>query len=268
MLKDMLSKELIKLNLEASTKEEVIDELINLLFTNKKINDITEFKKAILLRESQSSTGLEEGIAIPHAKSNSVLSPCIVFGRVKSGINFDALDGNPSTLFFMIACPSQMNTLHIDTLSKLSALLIKDSIRAEILRSTSEEEILAILFSNESTVDFAPILKDNSNYDIVAVVGCPQGIAHTYMCANSFEVKAKHLGINLKIELVCPDETRNKLTDTDIKNAKSVIISANIPIDLARFKGKHLEILTLKEGTTRTEELLKNGMNQCFPIYN
>lgn len=268
MLKDMLSKELIKLNLKGSTKEEVIDELINLLFDNKKLNDISEFKKAILLRESQSSTGLEEGIAIPHAKSDSVLSPCIAFGRIKEGINFDSLDGNPSTLFFMIACPSKMNNLHIDTLSKLSVLLLKDSIRNEILKSTSEEEIMAILFSNESTVDFAPILKPNSNYDIVAVVGCPQGIAHTYMCANSFELRAKQLGINLKIELVCPDETRNKLTDVDIKNAKAVIVSADIPIDLGRFKGKHVDISTLKDGITRTEELLKNGINQCSPIYN
>lgn len=267
MLKDMLSKELIKLDLQSRTKDGVIDELISVLFESNKITDRDGFKKDILKRESESSTGLEEGIAIPHAKSDFVLSPCIAFGRIKEGIDFKSLDGEPSTLFFMIACPTSLNDLHVETLSKLSILLLKDSIREEILRSTIPDEVLAILISNELLVDFSYNSNPNAPYDLVGVVGCPNGIAHTYMCANSLEVKARQLGINLKLELNCPKEVKNKLTDEEIKQAKAVIIASDIRVETDRFDGKHLEIAKLKGGIQRTEELLKNAINQKSPIF-
>lgn len=267
MLKEMLSKELINLNLSATTKEEAINELVDLLFSAGKISDKDIFKKGILERESHSSTGLEEGIAIPHAKNSAVISPSIAFGRLEKGIDYNSLDGEPTTLIFMIAAPENATNSHIDTLSKLTTTLLDDEIREKLLTCSSSEEVLALLLTEDKKEE--TIIKENSkdNYDILAVTGCPTGIAHTYMAAEALEKKAKAMGLKIKVETNGSTGVKNRLTDDDIKNAKGIIIAADTAISMERFNGKNVEITSVKDGIKRPEELITNAIEQKAPIY-
>ena len=267
MLKEMLSKELINLNLSATTKEEAINELVDLLFSAGKISDKDIFKKGILERESHSSTGLEEGIAIPHAKNSAVISPSIAFGRLEKGIDYNSLDGEPTTLIFMIAAPENTTNSHIDTLSKLTTTLLDDEVREKLLTCSSSEEVLALLLTEDKKEE--TIIKENSkdNYDILAVTGCPTGIAHTYMAAEALEKKAKAMGLKIKVETNGSTGVKNRLTDDDIKNAKGIIIAADTAISMERFNGKNVEITSVKDGIKRPEELITNAIEQKAPIY-
>lgn len=267
MLKEMLSKELINLNLSATTKEEAINELVDLLFSAGKISDKDIFKKGILERESHSSTGLEEGIAIPHAKNSAVISPSIAFGRLEKGIDYNSLDGEPTTLIFMIAAPENATNSHIDTLSKLTTTLLDDEVREKLLTCSSSEEVLALLLTEDKKEE--TIIKENSNdnYDILAVTGCPTGIAHTYMAAEALEKKAKAMGLKIKVETNGSTGVKNRLTDDDIKNAKGIIIAADTAISMERFNGKNVEITSVKDGIKRPEELITNAIEQKAPIY-
>ncbi|WP_426710797.1 PTS fructose transporter subunit IIABC [Cetobacterium sp. SF1] len=267
MLKNMLSKECINLNLKSTTKNEVIDELIELLFSAGKLNDKILFKKAILEREAQSSTGLEEGIAIPHGKTSAVKIPSIAFGISRNGIDYDSLDGEPSTLFFMIAAPENATDSHIETLSQLTTILLDDDIREKLLKAEAPEEIFNIL-------NITPTNKIESNqnlnekFDVLAVTACPTGIAHTYMAADSLIKKAKELGISLKVETNGSTGVKNLLTDEEIKNAKGIIVAADKNVEINRFNGKHVDFVPVKDGIKRPEELLKRAFNQNSNIFN
>lgn len=267
MLKEMLSKELINLNLSATTKEEAINELVDLLFSAGKISDKDIFKKGILERESHSSTGLEEGIAIPHAKNSAVISPSIAFGRLEKGIDYNSLDGEPTTLIFMIAAPENATNSHIDTLSKLTTTLLDDEVREKLLTCSSSKEVLTLLLTEDKKEETS--IKENSNdsYDILAVTGCPTGIAHTYMAAEALEKKAKAMGLKIKVETNGSTGVKNILTEDDIKNAKGIIIAADTAISMERFNGKNVEITSVKDGIKRPEELITNAINQKAPIY-
>lgn len=267
MLKNMLSKECINLNLKSTTKNEVIDELIELLFNAGKLNDKILFKKAILEREAQSSTGLEEGVAIPHGKTSAVKIPSIAFGISQNGIDYDSLDGEPSTLFFMIAAPENATDSHIETLSQLTTILLDDDIREKLLKADAPEEIFNIL-------NITPTNKIESNqnlnekFDVLAVTACPTGIAHTYMAADSLIKKAKELGISLKVETNGSTGVKNLLTDEEIKNAKGIIVAADKNVEINRFNGKHVDFVPVKDGIKRPEELLKRAFNQNSNIFN
>ncbi|MGL5657186.1 MAG: PTS fructose transporter subunit IIABC [Fusobacteriaceae bacterium] len=267
MLKEMLSKELINLNLSATTKEEAINELVDLLFSAGKISDKDIFKKGILERESHSSTGLEEGIAIPHAKNSAVISPSIAFGRLEKGIDYNSLDGEPTTLIFMIAAPENATNSHIDTLSKLTTTLLDDEVREKLLTCSSSEEVLALLLTEDKKEETIIKKNSNDNYDILAVTGCPTGIAHTYMAAEALEKKAKAMGLKIKVETNGSTGVKNRLTDDDIKNAKGIIIAADTAISMERFNGKNVEITSVKDGIKRPEELITNAIEQKAPIY-
>lgn len=259
----MLKKECINLNLKSKTKYEVIDELIDMLFSAKAINSKEDFKKAILNRENQSSTGLEEGIAIPHGKSSSVITPTIAFGRSTSGIDYGSLDGEPSKLFFMIAAPESANDSHIETLSKLSTLLLDDNIREDLLNATSKDEVLDILSISEKTTSTST----NNSFDVIAVTACPTGIAHTYMAAEALIKKANELGVSIKVETNGSTGVKNLLTNEDIKSAKGVIVAADKSVEVSRFNGKHVEFVGVKEGIKNPETLIKNALNQTSPIF-
>ncbi|MDX8336406.1 MULTISPECIES: PTS fructose transporter subunit IIABC [Cetobacterium] len=269
MLDKMLVKECIKLNLTSKTKLEVIDELVDLLYDNGKLNDKDEFRKTILKREEQSSTGLEEGIAIPHGKSSSVKIPTVAFGLSQEGIDYDSLDGEPSKLFFMIAAPADATDSHIETLSQLSSLLLDDDIREQLLKVKTKEEVLNILLKEEKIgEELVPPTNVDTNYEVLAVTACPTGIAHTYMAAEALNKKAKELGINIKVETNGSTGVKNQLTDEDIKNAKGIIIAADKNVEMARFNGKHVEIVGVKDGIKKPQELIQNAVNQTAPIYS
>lgn len=258
---EMLTKETIELNLNAGTKAEVIDKMVDILFDAGKISDKEVFKEGILKRESQSSTGLEEGIAIPHAKNSAVLVPSIAFGRVKSGVDYESLDGEPSTLIFMIAAPENATDSHIDTLAKLTNLLLEDEFRDKLLCAKNVEEVMTLI--TEESKDGISIEKEDSNkiYDVLAVTACPTGIAHTYMAAKALQNKGAELGIKIKVETNGSTGVKNPLTAEEIKNAKGIIVAADKNVEMDRFHGKQVQIVPVKDGIKRPEELIKDALD-------
>lgn len=270
MLDKMLVKDCIKLNLTAKNKIEVIDELVDVLYDAGRLNDKDEFRKTILKREEQSSTGLEEGIAIPHGKSLSVKLPTVAFGLSKEGIDYGSLDGEPSKLFFMIAAPADATDSHIETLSQLTSLLLDDDIREQLLHVKTKQDVLDILLKGEVSEENSSSAKeDKSNdYQVLAVTACPTGIAHTYMAAEALNKKAKEMGVKIKVETNGSTGVKNHLTDEEIKNAKGIIVAADKNVEMARFNGKHVEIVRVKEGIKRPEELIRHALNQTAPLYS
>lgn len=266
MLKSLISKKCINLNLISKEKEGVIDELIKMLSENGKLNDPQKFKEEILKREKQSSTGLEEGIAIPHGKTSAVKVPFVAIGVSKEGIDFDSLDKKPSKIFFMIAAPANAKDSHIEILSQLSNSLLDEEIRQSILNAKSEKEVEDILLKIESQTK--EDTEDNlSNFDVLGVTACPTGIAHTYMAADSLRKKAKELGVKIKVETNGSTGVKNKLTDEEIKSAKGIIVAADKNIEMTRFNGKHVVIVPVKEGIKNPEKLIKEATNDSAPIY-
>ena len=267
---NLFSENCINLNLKGSTKSEIIDELVEMLNVAGKLNDKEEYKKQILKRESQSSTGLEEGIAIPHAKTAAVKIPSIAFGISKNGVDYESLDGEPSKLFFMIAAPANASDTHIEILSKLTTMLLDDEVREKLLEVKTPQEVIDILsLENEVGEEEKEEVKiKNSEFpEVLAVTACPTGIAHTYMAADALIKKAKELGINIKVETNGSTGVKNKLTDEEIKNAKGIIVAADKNVEMVRFDGKNVEIVPVKEGIKNPEGLIKNALNQTAPIY-
>jgi len=264
MLKSMITNECINLNLLAKNKDAVIDELVDMLFKNGKLNDREDYKKEILKREKQSSTGLEEGIAIPHAKTAAVKVPTVAIGISKEGIDYDSLDNEPSKIFFMIAAPESATDSHIEVLSQLTTSLLEDEVREGILKATSKEEIIDILLKTEKK---GIIENNDKDFDVLGVTACPTGIAHTYMAADALRKKASELGIKIKVETNGSTGVKNELTTDEIKNAKGIIVAADKNVEMTRFNGKHVVIVPVKEGIKNPEKLINEATNNSAPIY-
>ena len=267
MINNMLSENCINLDLKGTNKGQIIDELVEMLNAAGKLNDKEEYKKEILKRESQSSTGLEEGIAIPHAKTSAVKVPSIAFGLSKAGVDYDSLDGEPSKLFFMIAAPANASDTHIEVLSKLTTTLLDDDIRERLLNATSSKEVIEILSIDKEKGEEHD-KRDTGMPEVLAVTACPTGIAHTYMAADALIKKALAMGINIKVETNGSTGVKNELTDEEIKNAKGIIVAADKNVEMDRFAGKHVEIVPVKEGIKNPEKLIKNAVAQTAPIYS
>lgn len=270
MLKDIITLDCIDINLKGNTKSEIIDEMIDILYKAGKLNDREEYKKEILKREQQGSTGMEEGIAIPHAKTNAVKNSTVAIGISKKGVDYESLDGELSHLFFMIAASDTSADSHIEILSKITTLLLEDEIREGILHANSKEELLNILIDNMEKEEIAKDIEDNDNSfpQVLAVTACPTGIAHTYMAADSLIKKAKEMGINIKVETNGSSGVKNELNEEDIKNAKGIIVAADKNVLMDRFSGKHVDIVGVKEAIKNPEKLIKNALSQSAPIYN
>lgn len=268
MINNMLSENCINLNLKGTTKSEIIDELVEILYAAGKLNDKEEYKKEILKREAQSSTGLEEGIAIPHAKTSAVKIPSIAFGLSKAGVDYESLDGEPSKLFFMIAAPANASDTHIEVLSKLTTALLDDDVRENLLKAASPKEVIEILSADMEKEEEKHDTRDTGMPDVLAVTACPTGIAHTYMAADALIKKALAMGVNIKVETNGSTGVKNELTDEEIKNAKGIIVAADKNVEMDRFAGKHVEIVPVKEGIKNPEKLIKNAVAQNAPIYS
>ncbi|WP_297286520.1 fructose-specific PTS transporter subunit EIIC [uncultured Brachyspira sp.] len=271
MLKDVITLDCINIDLKGQTKSEIIDEMIDILYNNGKLNDREEYKKEILKREAQSSTGMEEGIAIPHGKTNAVKIPTVAIGISKKGVDYESLDGEPSHLFFMIAAPENSNDSHIELLSKITTLLLEDDIREALLNVKSKEEVLDILIKNAEKDNENSSLNqetNNNSYQVLAVTACPTGIAHTYMAADALLKKGKELGITIKVETNGSSGVKNELTKEEIKNAKGIIVAADKNVAMERFAGKNVDIVGVKEAIKDPERLINNAINQTAPIYH
>ncbi|QOR65174.1 PTS sugar transporter subunit IIA [Cytobacillus suaedae] len=270
---DLLKKDTIILDLKSSTKETVIDELVSKLDDANKLGNRSDFREAILKRESQSTTGIGEGIAIPHAKTSAVKTPAIAFGRSKQGIDYEALDGQPSFLFFMIAASEGANNAHLETLSRLSTLLMDVEFRQKLLNASSVDEVISLIDEKENEinqVDEKTVIKETVKSDtpfVLAVTGCPTGIAHTYMAADSLKAKAKEMNISIKVQTNGSSGIKNKLTAEEIEKAATIIVAADTKVDMEPFVGKKVIQVPVAQAIRKPAELLEKAVKQDAPVY-
>jgi fructose PTS system EIIBC or EIIC component len=263
---ELLTKKTILLNIEGNQKESAIDQLVEILYTAGKISNQEEYKVAILKREEQSTTGIGEGIAIPHAKVAAVKEAAIAFGKSSAGVDYESLDGQPAHLFFMIAAPEGANNTHLEALARLSGMLMNEEVRKELLNATKADEVLRIIDNHDEQEEEEQDVSNSQNA-IVAVTGCPTGIAHTYMAADSLKAKAGEMGVTIKVETNGSGGAKNVLTAEEIDNAVAVIIAADINVEMERFKGKHVIQAAVAEGIRHPQELIKKALKQDGPVY-
>ncbi|MGH2317925.1 PTS fructose transporter subunit IIABC [Planococcus sp. SE5232] len=268
----LLTEETIILNLTASTKQEVLEELAGQLERAGKLADRRAFTAAILERESQSTTGIGDGIAIPHAKSAAVKSPAIAFGRAPDGLDFESLDGQPANLFFMIAATEGANDDHLEALSRLATYLMDNQFRTNILAAQSKQEVLQVVTDKEASLEEPEEAAENIPVDstqkkILAVTACPTGIAHTYMAAEKLNERAKELGIALKVETNGSSGVKNRLTDEDIAGADAIIVAADTKVDMGRFDGKPVIQTAVGKAIYETDNLLNRAVTGDAPTY-
>lgn len=261
---ELLTQETIAMDLSSTDKNGVIDELVNQLDKAKKLNDVSVFKEAIYNREAQSTTGIGEGIAIPHAKVAAVDTPAIAFGKSKAGVDYQSLDMQPAHLFFMIAAPESGAQTHLDALAKLSGILMDDKVREDLLNATSPQSVLQIIDKaddeateevEEDTESSVAPADTNVPY-ILAVTACPTGIAHTYMARDALKKQAEKMGVKIKVETNGSGGIKNHLTNEDIEHATGVIVAADVHVETARFNGKNVVEVPVADGIKRPEELI------------
>jgi fructose PTS system EIIBC or EIIC component len=263
---ELLTKKTILLNIEGNQKESTIDQLVEILYTTGKISNQEEYKAAILKREEQSTTGIGEGIAIPHAKVAAVKEAAIAFGKSSAGVDYESLDGQPAHLFFMIAAPEGANNTHLEALARLSGMLMNEEVRKELLNATTADEVLSIIDNHDEQEEEEQDVSKSKNA-IVAVTGCPTGIAHTYMAADSLKAKAAEMGVTIKVETNGSGGAKNVLTTEEIENAVAVVIAADISVEMERFKGKHVIQAAVAEGIRHPQELIEKALKQDAPVY-
>lgn len=270
-ISDLLKKDTIVLNMKATSKSSAIDELVRQLDSAGKLKDPVEYKKAIWKREEQTTTGLGDGIAIPHAKTAAVKTPAIAFGRSTEGLDYESLDGQPTHLFFMIAASEGANEAHLETLSRLSTFLMDDAFRKVLLEATTEAEIVkAIDIKEEEQVakEKAEQGEKQDGFTLLAVTGCPTGIAHTYMAADALKDEAKNQGVTIKVETNGSGGVKNRLTDAEIENASAIIVAADTKIEMDRFSGKKVIQTGVTDGIRRPKELISQAVSGEVPVYS
>ncbi len=266
---DLLKKESISLNRTLASKSDAIDALIELHEKAGNLSDKEAYKKEILAREAQGSTAVGNGIAIPHAKTSAVAKPGLAAITAPAGVDFDALDGNPSNLLFMIAAPEDGN-LHLEVLSRLMTLLMDESFRNELLAAKTADEFLDIINRRESEKypeePKAEVKKEG--YRILAVTACPTGIAHTYMAAEALEKAGADMGIPLKAETNGSGGAKNVLTKEEIAAADGIIIAADKSVEMGRFDGKKLISVKVSDGIKKPQELINRVLSDQAPVYH
>ena len=265
---DLLSEESIELNVEAKDKNDIIDKMTRLMLKTGRINNLEKYKKLVLKREEEGSTGVGEEIAIPHGKGECVTEPGLVAMVVPNGVDYDALDGKPVKLLFMIAAPNTSDNVHLDVLSRLSTMLMDSNFKNKLISAKSKKEFLKIIDETEKE-KFKEEEKKGQGYEILGITACPTGIAHTYMAAEALENAGKEMGHLVKIETQGQSGVKNKLTKEEIKNAKAIIIAADIDIDLSRFKGKKVIKAKVSDGIHKSKELIEKALkSKDIPVYN
>ncbi|WP_162011777.1 fructose-specific PTS transporter subunit EIIC [Streptococcus sp. S784/96/1] len=261
-IQDLLKKDLMLLDLQAISKEMAIDEMITQLVDKEVVHDFDVFKKGIMTREEQMTTGLGDGIAMPHAKNIVVAEPAVLFAKSNKGVDYQSLDGQPTDLFFMIAAPQGANDTHLAALAELSQYLLKEGFADSLRKAMTPEEVIAVFdaASEKSEAETVVVPEEGQDF-IVAVTACTTGIAHTYMAEESLKKVAAEMGVAIKVETNGASGVGNKLTAEDIAKAKGVIIAADKAVDMPRFNGKPLVNRPVADGIKKTEELINIILN-------
>ncbi len=267
---DLLKADAIALNVSVSTKDEAIDKMVALHAGAGNLNDAETYKGAILARESQSSTAIGEGIAVPHAKSDSVKVPGLAAITVPGGVDYGAPDGMPSDILFMIAAPLD-GDLHLEILSRLMVMLMDPAFCAKLRAAKTPAEYLAIIDKAEAEkYPEEPVVKEapKTGYQILAVTACPTGIAHTYMAAEALEKAAEKMGVTIKVETDGSGGAKNVLTKEEIANCDGIICAVDRNVEMARFDGKPVYKTAVSNGINKPEELINKILNKQAPVYH
>lgn len=272
-IQDLLNKNVMIMDLKATTKEAAIDEMITSLVDNGVVTDFDMFKTGIMNREAQTSTGLGDGIAMPHSKNAAVKEPTVLFAKSSAGVDYEALDGQPVYFFFMIAAPDGANDTHLAALAELSKYLLKPGFADQLKKATTPDQVIATFNDAEEETKEAEAAeeanskpKDGQDF-IVAVTACTTGIAHTYMAEEALKKQAEEMGVAIKVETNGASGVGNKLTAEDIKRAKGVIIAADKAVDMPRFNGKPLVSRPVADGIKKSEELINIILDDKADVY-
>ncbi|MEO1770872.1 PTS fructose transporter subunit IIABC [Candidatus Enterococcus ferrettii] len=274
-IKDLLIKDAMIMDLQATDKKGAIDEMVQKMHDAGRITDIATYKEGILAREAQTSTGLGDGIAMPHAKNSAVKEATVLFAKSNKGVDYESLDGQPTYLFFMIAAPEGANDTHLQALAALSRLLVNPDFVAELKQATTPDQVQQLFDSAEKAKEEEEKqeaeeeeLKDFNREYIVAVTACPTGIAHTYMAEDALKKKAKELGVDIKVETNGSEGIKHRLTAEDIERASGVIVAADKKVEMNRFDGKKLINRPVSDGIRKPEELIEMALSGKAPIYH
>ncbi len=270
---DLLSKDSILLNGAPKSKAEAIDMLVDLQVKGGNISDRETYKQGILAREEKGSTAVGEGIAIPHAKSSAVTAPSLAAMTVPGGVDYEALDDEPSDVLFMIAAPDTNADVHLEVLSRLMTLLMDEDFRAKLLSAKDTDEFLSVIdtaekakYPDEPSVKEVP--ENTDRIKVLAVTACPTGIAHTYMAAEALEKAGKKLGITIKVETNGSGGAKNILTDKEIAECDGIIVAADKSVEMARFDGKKVLATKVSDGIKIPEELIERIEKGDAPVYH
>ena len=279
-IRDLLAVESIDLNGKVTGKNEALDAMVALMAKSGKINDVEKYRKGVYTREEEGTTGIGEGIAIPHCKSDAVSKPGLAAMVIKDGVDFDALDGEKVSLIFLIAAPNTEYNVHLDVLSKLSVLLMDENFTSGLRNAKTVEEFLSVIDRAEAEKDAEEEKKNSVDTKnaaeekttengklILAVTGCPNGIAHTYMAAENIEKKAKELGCRVKVETRGSGGAKNVLTKAEIAEAACIIVAADTQVPMDRFAGRPVIQCKVSDGISKAEELLDRALNGNVPLY-
>ncbi len=279
-IRDLLAVESIDLNGKVNGKNEALDAMVALMAKSGRINDVEKYRKGVYAREEEGTTGIGEGIAIPHCKSDAVSKPGLAAMVIKDGVDFDALDGEKVSLIFLIAAPNTEDNVHLDVLSKLSVLLMDENFTSGLRNAKTVEEFLSVIDRAEAEKDAEEEKKNSADTKnaaeekttengklILAVTGCPNGIAHTYMAAENIEKKAKELGCRVKVETRGSGGAKNVLTKAEIAEAACIIVAADTQVPMDRFAGRPVIQCKVSDGISKAEELLDRALNGNVPLY-
>lgn len=267
---DLLDEKSILLNGKVDSKKAALDKMVDLMEASGKISDIETYRKGVYAREEESTTGIGEGIAIPHCKSEAVRKPGLAAMVVQGGVDFDSLDGEPADLIFLIAAPNTKDNVHLDVLSRLSVLLMNEDFTGKLRSAKSVEEFKRIIDTAEKEADNkedATVESSESDVFILAVTGCPTGIAHTYMAAEALEKRAKELGYQVKVETRGSGGAKNVLTADEIERADGIIVAADTKVPLERFRGKRVVITKVADGINKADQLIEQALSGRAPVY-
>ncbi|MDD6845472.1 MAG: fructose-specific PTS transporter subunit EIIC [Clostridia bacterium] len=269
---DLLDKNSINLNASPQNKKEALDQAVELMARSGKINDVEAYRKQVYAREEESTTGVGEGIAIPHGKCSAVNAPGLSAMVIKDGVDFDSLDGEPVNILFLIAAPDTEDNVHMDVLSKLSVLLMDEEFVAGLKEAKNVDEFLSLIDKadkEEKSIDER--LQSTGKSDrvsILAVTSCPTGIAHTYMAAEGLEKAARKAGCTIKIETRGSGGAKNVLSEEEIKEADCIIVAADAKVPMERFDGKRVIECQVSDGINKADKLIERAMKGDAPVYS
>mgnify|MGYP002542951034 FL=1 len=275
-IQDLLNKKVMLLDLQATTKEAAIDEMINSMVDNGVVTDFDVFKAGIMAREAQTSTGLGDGIAMPHSKNAAVKEATVLFAKSNKGVDYESLDGQPTDLFFMIAAPEGANDTHLAALAELSKYLMQDGFADRLRKVTSPDEVIAAFNTGEEEAQAeeakkAQAVKEAASSDkplIVAVTACTTGIAHTYMAEESLIKTGEEMGVNVRVETNGASGVGTPLTAEEISKAVGVIVAADKAVETARFDGKKLLSKPVAAGIRQPQELIQNILDGKAEVFH